>query len=159
MATIMRFAGRALATSMFFVMAALVPAQQEGAFDGNWQMDAAKSHVNDGRVVSIQIATANSATKVTIKAQKKDGKETISEFTTKFDGKACEWDEGGHKSQVMTWYNGPTLNFSKEHGPADDVTSMWKFELSADKQTLTATINHYEPAADDETLVFTKKAS
>jgi hypothetical protein len=36
---------------------------------------------------------------------------------------------------------------------------MWKFALGPDKRTLTMTINHYEPAADDETLVFTKAAT
>jgi hypothetical protein len=34
---------------------------------------------------------------------------------------------------------------------------MWKFELSPDKQTMTWKISHYEPAGDDETLVFNKK--
>ncbi len=159
MATTIRFAGRAVAASMFFFLAAALLPGQQGAFDGNWQMDTVKSHVNDGRVVSIQIVTVDGSLKMTIKTQQKDGQEVSSEFLTKFDGKASEFLEGNHKSQIMTWYNGPSLNASKENGPSNDVTSMWKFELSSDKQSMTMTINHYEPATADETLVFTRKAS
>ena len=61
-------------------------------------------------------------------------------------------------SKLTVWYNGPTLNASKEGGPPTDVTSGWKFELGPNK-TMTMTVNHYEPTADDETLVFTKKGS
>ena len=128
-----------------------------GTFDGSWQMDAAKSKVNDGRVVTLTIAPVEGGgIKMTMKTQKKDGQETTSEFTSKLNGKAADFTEGDHKSQITVWYNGPTLNASKEGGPAADVTSMWKFELSPDKSTMTMTINHYEPAPDDETLVFTK---
>jgi len=128
-----------------------------GTFDGTWQMDAAKSKVNDGRMVTLTIAPVEGGgIKMTMKTQKKDGQEVTSEFTSKLNGKAADFSEGDHKSQITVWYNGPTLNASKEGGPAADVTSMWKFELAPDKSTMTMTINHYEPAADDETLVFTK---
>ena len=127
-------------------------------FDGSWQMDVAKSHVNDGRVVSMTIATADNAIKITMTTKKSDGQEVTSEFTSKLDGKSCEAAEGSHKSQITMWYNGPTLNACKEDGPVGDVTSVWKFDLSPDKQTMTMKISHYEPAADDETLVFTKRS-
>jgi hypothetical protein len=145
------------ATSLVFTAALL--AAQQGVFDGTWQMDTAKSKVSDGRVVTLTIASADSGIKLTMKTQKKDGQETTSEFTSKLNGKAAEFDEGDHKSQITVWYNGPTLNASKESGPPDDVTSAWKFELAPDKATMTMTINHYEPAKDDETLVFTKKGT
>lgn len=155
-ATTMKFAIKACAGSVLF--AALLSAQQR-TFDGTWQMDTAKSHVSDGRVVTLTIATIDDSIKMTIKSLKTDGQETTVEFTSKLNGKACETAEGAHTSQVTMWYNGPTLNACKENGPADDVTSVWKFELTPDKQTMTMTIHHYEPAADDETLVFTKKTS
>jgi hypothetical protein len=139
-------------------VAALLSAPQP-TFDGTWQMDTAKSHVSDGRVVTLTIATTNNGIKMTIKTRKLDGQETTSEFTSKLDGKACEFAEGTHKSQLTVWYNGPTLNACKENGPVGDVTSVWKFELAPDKQTMTMKISHYDPAADDETLAFTKKAS
>jgi hypothetical protein len=110
-------------------------------------------------VVTLTIATTNNGIKMTIKTRKLDGQETTSEFTSKLDGKACEFAEGTHKSQLTVWYNGPTLNACKENGPVGDVTSVWKFELAPDKQTMTMKISHYDPAADDETLAFTKKAS
>jgi hypothetical protein len=156
-ATIGKFARQACAVSLFFT-ASLVWAQMK-AFDGTWQMDSAKSHVSDGRMVTLTIAGVGEGVKMTMKIKKGDGPETTSEFTSKLDGKACEFEEGAHKSQLTAWFDGTSLNASKEKGPASDVTAMWKFELGADKQTLTMKINHYEPTADDETLVFTKAAT
>jgi hypothetical protein len=157
MTAIMNFASKGCAASLFLA-AALLSAQQR-TFDGTWQMDTAKSHVSDGRVVTLMIATIDDGFKMTIKTRKSDGQETTSEFSGKFNGKAFEFAEGTHKSQLTVWYNGPTLNACKENGPVGDVTSVWKFELAPDKQSMTMKITHYEPAADDETLVFTKKAS
>lgn len=159
-AKIVNLGGKGCAVSLFFA-AVLLSAQQPN-FDGAWQMDTAKSHVSDGRVVTLTIASAANTIKMTFKTRKKDGQEITSEFTSKLDeGKACDFTEGTHTSQLTVWYDGPTLNASKEKGPADDVTSAWKLELSPDKQSMKMkmTINHYEPAADDEMLVFTKKAS
>ena len=144
------------AAGLFFAGALM--AAPPATFDGSWQMDVGKSHVNDGRVVGMTIATAGNTIKITMTTKKGDGQEVTSEFTSKLDGKACEAAEGSHKSQITMWYNGPTLNACKEDGPVGDVTSVWKFDLSADKQTITMKISHYEPAADDETLVFTKKS-
>ena len=157
MVAIGKFARQVCAVSLFFT-ASLASAQIK-TFEGVWQMDTAKSHVSDGRMVVLTIAGVGDGVKMTLKIKKGDGPETTSEFTSKLDGKACEFEEGTHKSQLTAWFDGTSLNASKENGPAGDVTAMWKFELGADKQTLTMKINHYEPAADDETLVFTKAAT
>lgn len=135
-------------------------APKPGPFDGAWQMDASKSHVNDGRVVELlTIQTVADGIKFSMKTKKASGEEVVLEFLGKTNGDASEVVEGAHKSKLMVWYNGPTLNASKENGPPDDVTCMWKFELSPDKQTATWKINHYEPTANDETLVFAKKGA
>lgn len=144
--------------SVFCLSFALVTSAQQKSFEGSWQMDAGKSHVTDGRVVSITVTSAATGIKMTMKTVKKDGQEVISEFTSKLDGKPCEFAEGTHKSQLTAWFNGPALNATKESGPVGDVTSGWKFEIGPDKQTMTMTINHYDPAGDDETLVFVKKS-
>ena len=141
-----------------FFAAAILSAQQK-TFDGAWQMDTAQSHVSDGRVVSLTIATISDGIKIAMKIRKTDGQESTSEFTSKLNGKACDVSEGSHTSKLTVWYDGPTLNACKENGPPGDVTSVWKFELSPDKQNMTMKISHYDPAADDETLLFTKKAS
>lgn len=145
------------ASGLFFA-AALLAATPPKAFDGSWQMEPAKSQVSDGRVVSMTITTAEDTIKITMLTKKSDGQEVTSEFTSKLDGKACEATEGSHKSQITMWFNGPTLNACKEDGPMGDITSVWRFELSPDKQTMTMKISHYEPSADDETLVFSKKS-
>jgi hypothetical protein len=153
-ATAMRLIGRGCAASLFL---AVVLSAQQKTFDGTWQMDPAKSTVNDGRVVSLVIATVSDGIKMTMKVKKSDGQEATSEFTSKLNGKACELAEGSHKSRLTVWYDGPILNACKEDGPAGDVTSVWKFELSSDNQTMTMKISHYEPVANDEILAFTKK--
>jgi hypothetical protein len=149
-------AWRGCAASLVFA-AAIVSAQQQPKFDGAWQMDTAKSHVTDGRVLSITIATVTEGIKITMKTRKSDGQESTAEFTSKLNGKACEVNEQGHTSKLTVWYDGPVLNACKENGPPSDVSSLWKFELSPDKQTMTMKISHYEPIADDENIVFTKK--
>ena len=146
----------AKACVLSLVFAALGFGQQK-SYEGSWQMDAAKSHVSDGRVVTLTVTSVTNGIKMNMKTVKKDGQEVLSEFTSKLDGKPCDFAEGDHKSQLTAWYNGPSLNATKESGPVGDVTSAWKFEISPDKQTMTMTISHYDPAADDETLVFVKK--
>jgi hypothetical protein len=141
------------------VLAGAFSSAQQRTFDGTWQMDAAQSKMNDSRVVTLTIATPEAGIKMRINTRKGDGQETTSEFTSKLDGKPCEFVEGSHKSQITIWYNGPTLNASKEGGPVEDVTSGWKLELGPHGETMTMTINHYEPAGADETVVFTKKHS
>lgn len=150
--------------ALLILMATVLFAQQPSQpthFNGIWQMDPAKSQVNDGRVVGLVIATLdnNSSIKMTIKNKSKDGIESSTEFTAKLNGKACQYNEGSHTSTLTVWIDGSTLNVCKENGPKEDVTSIWKLELSPDKQTLTMKINHYEPAAADETIVLNKKAS
>jgi len=154
LSTVVKLSAKACALWLCF--AALGLAQQKG-LDGSWQMDAAKSKVSDGRVVTLTVTNVANGIKMTMKTVKKDGQEVLSEFTSKLDGKPCDFAEGDHKSQLTAWFNGPALNATKEGGPAGDVTSAWKFEVSPDKQTMTMTISHYDPAGDDETLVFVKK--
>ena len=155
--TQLKFTQKGLAVAFLLTAGAVLGwAQQQHTFDGTWQMNAAQSKVNDGRVVNVTIATGDKGIKVSFKTHKSDGSDTTAEFVSKLDGKPCEFAEGDHKSQLTAWYNGPTLNASKEGGPAEDQSAMWKFELSA-KDTMTLTINHYAPAAADEVLVFNKK--
>ncbi len=141
------------------VLAAATVLFAQKPIDGTWQMDKSRSQVNDGRVLTLAITTFEDGTKIkmNIKVKNAAGAETESEFTTKMNGKACEYAEGSHKSQMTVWYDGPTLNVCKENGPADDVTSIWKLDVSPDKQTLTMKVTHYEPASAEETLVFVKK--
>ncbi len=148
-----------LTCAVLLFFSASVAMAQPKVFEGAWQMDAAKSKVLDGRVVTLTIVSVGDGVKMAFKIKKGSGPETASEFTSKLDGKTSDFAEGDHVSQVTVWYDGSCLNASKEKGPAGDVTSMWKWELAPDKQTMTMKINHYEPAADDEVLVFTKRST
>ncbi len=146
--------------SLFFAAAVLTTAQQQSPqpqFNGVWQMDTTKSQVSDGRVLTVAIATQSDSIKITV-TTKKDGQTKTTEFTSKLNGKACEVAEQGHTSKMTVWFDGATLNACKENGPASDVSSLWKFDVSPDKNTMTMKINHYEPTADDETIVFNRKS-
>jgi hypothetical protein len=140
-----------------FLAATVLTAQSQPKFDGAWQMNIAKSQVNDGRVLAVTIVTVNDGIKISIKTHKSDGTEFVTEFTSQLNGKACEASEQGHTSKLTVWYDGPVLNACKENGPPGDVSALWKFELSPDKQTMTMKINHYDPVSDDETIIFTQK--
>ena len=55
--------------SLFFT-AAVLSAQQQPKFDGTWQMDTAKSHIADGRILTVTIATVNTGIKITVKTER-----------------------------------------------------------------------------------------
>ena len=140
-----------------FLLAATILSAQQPSFDGSWQMVKEKSQLNDKRTVAVDIKSNTKTITMTLKTRKgEDSKETIAEFTATLNGKACQFEEGSHTSKITVWYDGPSLNVCKENGPADDATSMWKLDISPDKQTMTMKISHYDPQAADETLVFAK---
>ncbi len=126
-------------------------------FTGTWEMDGAKSQVSDGRTVTLVIETLAAKYKITSTVREKGGQETSTEFACGF-GKECEFSEGSHTSKIMAWYDGAALTVCKTAGPAADVANEWKLELSPDKKTLTVTVQHLDPNAKDETLVFNKKS-
>jgi hypothetical protein len=125
-------------------------------FSGTWQMNAAKSQVADGRVVTLVIDASESVVKVGQTVKDKAGQETATQFTVTI-GKECEYAEGSHKSKLVAWYAGPALDIVKSDGPAGDVANQWALQLSPDGNTLTLTFSHIDPSAKDETLVFDRK--
>jgi hypothetical protein len=80
-------------------------------------------------------------------------------FDCKMDGSDCAYDEGSHKSKVMVWFAGGELVACKTDGPAGDLVNEWHMQLSPDGHSLTVKIEHVDPAADPETIVFTKKGN
>ena len=126
-------------------------------FAGAWQMDAAKSQVSDGRLVSLVIESAGNKIKVTATIRDKNGKETTSDFTCAPDGKECDFNEGGHKSKLSMWFSGDALNLAKTDGPPGDLVDMWKLETSSGGKVLTVSVEHVDPNGPKETLVFEKK--
>ena len=141
------------------LMFAGVALAQTAPVTGTWQMDAAKSHVADGRNVTLTVEMATTKVTVSSITQNKAGSELNVAFTCTVDGKECEFAEGSHKSKVSMWFLGDALNICKTGGPAGDVVNQWKLQPSADGTVLTLTVNHLEPTAADETLVFHKKGS
>lgn len=125
-------------------------------FSGKWEMNAAKSQVADGRVVTLVLDASEAVVKVSQNVKDKAGKETASQFTVTM-GKECEYDEGSHKSKLVAWYAGPSLDIVKSDGPPGDVADQWTLQLSPDQNTLTLTLSHVDPAAKDEVLIFDRK--
>jgi hypothetical protein len=123
---------------------------------GTWQMDAAQSHVDDGRVVSLTIQDIGDKMKVVRVVHLRDGKEVTSQFTCPADGSSCEFDEGGHKAKVTMWYDGPALMILKSDGPKEDAVVQWKVQLAPNNSTLTLGLTYLDPVSKTETLVFSK---
>jgi hypothetical protein len=132
---------------------------QTPGMTGVWQMNADKSQVLDGRTVTLVIETVASQLKLRSTVRDRAGHEVTTEFTCGVDGKDCEFDEGGHRSKVSMWYNGPALLVCKTNGPVGDVVNEWKLELAPNGKALTLTITHVEPSASEEVVAFTKKPS
>jgi len=128
-------------------------------FTGAWQMDAAKSQVEDGRIVTLTIENVSNKIKMVRVVREKDGKEVTSQFVCGTGGTECEYDEGGHKAKVSLWYNGPALVVLKTDGTKEDTSDEWTMKLSSDTHTLTVGLEHIDPTSKDETLVFSKQAS
>jgi hypothetical protein len=124
---------------------------------GSWQMDPAKSQVEDGRLVSLTIENVSNKIKMVRVVRAKDGKEVTSQFVCGLGGKECEYDGGGYKAKVSLWYNGPALVVLKTDGPKEDASDEWTFKLSPDSHTLTVALEHIDPTSKDETLVFSKQ--
>ncbi|MBV9302215.1 MAG: hypothetical protein JOY62_06410 [Acidobacteriaceae bacterium] len=136
----------------------LVSADSSPNFSGTWQMDTAKSQVEDGRVVSLTIENVSNKIKMIRVVRGKDGKEVTSQFVCATIGTECEFDDAGNKAKVSVWYNGPALVVLKTNGPKEDASDEWTFKLS-DPKTLTVALEHIDPTSKDETLVFSKKPS
>ena len=124
---------------------------------GTWEMDLAKSHVADGRVLILVIQSADKKIKVDATIRDKGGKEIMATFICAPDGKECEFNEGGHKSKMSMWFAGDSLNIAKTDGPPGDVVNEWKLQTSSGGKVLTLVVTHIEPASAEETLVFSKK--
>ncbi|MBV8072613.1 MAG: hypothetical protein JO270_22105 [Acidobacteriaceae bacterium] len=125
-------------------------------FTGTWQMDEAKSQVADGRVVTLVLDASDTLVKITQTIKTKAGQESSTQFSVTM-GKECDYNEGSHKSKLVAWYAGPSLNIVKSDGPPGDIANQWVLQLSPDQKTLTLTFSHVDPAGKDETLVFNRK--
>lgn len=125
-------------------------------FTGTWQMNVPKSQVADGRVMTLVLEASETVVKVSQTVKDKAGQETSTQFNVTF-GKECEYTEGTHKSKVVAWYAGPSLNVVKSDGPPGDVANQWTLQLSPDQNTLTLTLSHIDPSGKDEVLVFDRK--
>jgi hypothetical protein len=122
-------------------------------------MDAAKSQIQDGRVLTLTIEKVQNKIKWVRSVRDKDGKEVTSEFVCEAGSGECELDEGDHKAKVILWYNGPALVVLKTEGVKEDASTEWTLKMSDDKKTLTVVMEHMDPAGNPETLVFNKKTS
>ena len=126
-------------------------------FSGAWQMNSAKSHVDDGRTVTLIIESVSDKIKLVRVVREKDGKEVTSKFVCATGGTDCEFDEGDRKAKVSLWYDGTALIVLKTDGPKEDAVTQWKLELAPNTKTLTIDLTHIDPSSKAETVVFSKK--
>jgi hypothetical protein len=88
----------------------------------------------------------------------KAGTKTELHFDCKMDGSDCAFMEGSHKSKVSVWTVAGVTTACKTDGPSGDTVSEWHMKLSPDGNTLTIEVEHVDPAAALETMVFAKKS-
>ncbi len=131
---------------------------QSAPFTGTWEMNVNKSQLSDARSVTLTVQEIGDKIKIASSTKKGDSV-TSAEFTCPTNGKECEFDEGGHKSKVSLYFNGPVLVVFKTDGPENDSASQWNMQLAPDRKLLTVAVSHILPAGKDETLVFDKKAA
>ncbi len=156
MSTFRLCAAKSLSLCVAALLLPLISSAEAPKFTGTWHMNVAKSQVADGRVVTLVLAASETVIKVSQTVKDKAGQETATQFTVTV-GKECEYDEGSHKSKVVAWYAGPSLNVVKSDGPQGDVANQWQLQLSPDQNSLTLTLSHIDPSGKDEILVFDRK--
>lgn len=152
-----RLAGAAFALAgLALVFPEVLPASQAAPFTGTWEMNAGKSQLSDTRSTTLTVQESGDKIKISSSTRKGDSVVTV-EFTCSTNGKECEFDEGGHKSKVSLYFNGPVLVVFKTDGPETDSASQWNMQVDSGGKLLTVAISHILPAGKDETLVFDKK--
>lgn len=119
---------------------------------GTWEMDAAKSHVTDGRTITLTIDQTADRLTMTEVIKTDSSKKTIT-FSCATDATDCDFDEGGHKSKISIWYNGESVICCKTGGPAGDLVNEWHMKIAPDN-TLAVDVEHVDPAGPAEALVF-----
>jgi hypothetical protein len=144
-----------LAAPLLFVLC--LNADDKPTLTGNWELDAASSQALDGKTMTLTIDNSSSTVKMTQVVHERDGKEATYQFTCAAGGGECEFDDAGHKAKVTLWYSGPSLVVLTTDGPKEDSSNEWTLKLSPDSKTLTLLLEHIEPEAKSETLVFNKK--
>lgn len=136
--------------------AAVLLAADSPNMTGNWEMDAAKSEVADGRAVTLIISQAGGKIKLDGVVKDKTGAAAEIHFNCGTNGANCDYDDGGHKAKVALWFNGPELIAAKTEGPTTDAVNEWHMKLAPDGKVLTIEVEHIDPQGKAETLVFTK---
>jgi hypothetical protein len=137
---------------IFGLLAATATGQQSKPnFSGKWQANAEKSQFHSGRacVANLTIEQEGASIHV-VRAMKADnGKDSVTEFTCKTDGKDC--DAKGVK--VSLWYDGASL---VEIDVAGDLVTKTSMTLGENAKTISATVAYISPKAEADKLVLEK---
>jgi hypothetical protein len=153
-----RFSSSIFAIAAFFSFGLVLAGDSVSPdFSGVWELNAEKSQLPDGRLVTIKIEKVGNKIKWTRSDRAKDGKENVSEFICEAGASECELTEEGHKAKVSIWFNGPELVVLKTDGIKEENSIEWTLKMSDDKKSITAGLERIDPPGTSEKLVFNKK--
>jgi hypothetical protein len=110
----------------------------------------------DGRTLALVIVHKGDAIKLDGEVDKAGTKSEL-HFDCKMDGSDCEFTESTHKSKMSVWIVSGTVTACKTNGPPGDASTEWHMKVSSDGNTMTVDVEHVDPTAAAESMVFTKK--
>jgi len=125
--------------------------------NGTWQMDAARSQMNDTKVKSRTLAIKQKEDSIVITDTTVDngGKSRKVEFDCSTEGRDCK--PTGVSAKVSFYYSGDRLIMLDTRRGGDTVTKT-RITVSGDGKTLTFAVEHIAPPGQkEESLVFAKQ--
>lgn len=120
---------------------AKLKAQQGSSYAGTWQLPDKSS----------ELVVEQTGDTLHVKEQR--GAEVLCEYTCNSNGKSCDFREGGKKSKVSVYFNGPILVEIRTRG--ESITKR-RFGLKDDGKTLEVETMPISPPGKTETVLYAR---
>jgi hypothetical protein len=147
-------------TPRFLLCMAILPvlaaAQDWPNLTGAWALDAAHSPAAKVKSESLAIQQTEDNIEITDTVTDANGKDYKSVFHCNIDGNQCKVKDQGQNAMLTFYYNGAVLVMMETKKDGAWVIKK-RLTLSEDGKTLTAEVEHLNPAGAKETYVYNKQ--